>query len=197
MCRLFESIRLADGAFHNASLHEARMAKSVKQLFGITITPDLHAISIPEECREGLFKCRLVYREDIEYVEFVPYSVRKICSARIVKADEIDYSHKFLDREVFQKLLDENRDCDELLLTRDGLITDSTYSNLAFFDGIQWFTPTSPLLEGTRRRSLLDAGLIFPREIRANELSQYSLVSFINAMTDLREVILPVTGLLP
>ena len=74
-----------------------------------------------------------------------------------------------------------------MLIIRNGLITDTSYANVALFDGANWYTPKVPLLPGTQRAYLLDKGVIIPREIKAVELSQYVLVKLFNAMLNWEE----------
>ena len=35
-------------------------------------------------------------------------------------------------------------DCDEILIIRDNHLTDTSYTNVALYDGQQWFTPLYP-----------------------------------------------------
>lgn len=176
-------------------LHEWRMLNSRKELWGITSPIPLGDIVIPNECRMGKFKCRLVYKEKIESIEFLPYGLRKIKTLKVVTADHIEYAYKFLDRTPFMDLFLQHNEYDELVLVKNGLITDSSFSNLAFFDGSHWFTPATPLLMGTRREALLNQEMILETDIRPENLGDYQIVSFINAMLGLGELTFPVSAL--
>lgn len=58
---------------------------------------------------------------------------REIRSLRLVAADdELDYHLKYADRSALARLLQRRDDCDEILIVRDGAITDTSYSNVAF-----------------------------------------------------------------
>ena len=84
-----------------------------------------------------------------------------------------------------QRLLDLRDGSDEVLIVKDGLITDVSIGNVALHDGVEWFTPRKPLLAGTMRRRLLEEGRIKERDIRPTELRHYERLSIINAMLDL------------
>jgi 4-amino-4-deoxychorismate lyase len=193
MCLLFETIRVNDKMAENPGYHQARMDHSRRELFG-----DAMAINLNEVIRNsdipgvGLYKCRIVYNKEIHNVEFVPYQPRMIRNLKMVLADGIIYNHKFLDRRSFEKLKHENTDADELVIVRKGLITDTTFSNIALFDGKNWYTPASYLLKGTRRQSLIESGKIIPAEITINDISRYQRISLINAMLDLGDIILDI-----
>lgn len=76
-------------------------------------------------------------------------------------------------------------DADEVVIVGNGLLTDTSYSNIALFDGQRWVTPRQPLLRGTMRQSLLDTGQLVERDIRDDEWGRYEKVSLINAMMPL------------
>lgn len=192
MCRLFESIRLENGIFHNLPLHEERMIRSVHDLFQKSMTPGLAALPIPVHCMQGLYKCRVVYGETIDSVEFIPYTIREIQSVRLVISDEISYSYKFTDRSPFAELFNDTEKCDEIIILKKEVVTDSSFSNLAFLKGDTWYTPVNPLLEGVRRKQLIREGRISSVQILAGDLAGFTAVSFINAMLDLGDLVFPV-----
>ncbi|MEI6575689.1 MAG: aminotransferase class IV [Bacteroidota bacterium] len=190
MCRLFESIRIENGIMQHRALHEMRMNDSRSLLFGKTKHLTLKDISIPHEFLNGVFKCRVVYQDEIETVEFLPYEIRAISTVALVEANSILYNHKYLDRSQFDEIRKQRPECDELIIVKDGYLTDSTYSNIAFFDGVNWFTPSNPLLKGVRRQSLLNSKEITEMLIPSTGLNKYITLSFINAMMDLGDVVL-------
>ena len=80
-------------------------------------------------------------------------------------------------------------EADEVVIIRNGLLTDTSYSNIALFDGRHWVTPRQPLLRGTMRQSLLDAGVLTEQDIKAEDWSSYRRVSLINAMMPLGRLV--------
>ncbi len=192
MCLLFETIKVCNKKFFNIEYHNARVNNSRKDLFNDEKKIDLKkSIILPKEIGNGLYKCRVIYSNDIESVEYIPYTKKKIRTIKLIECNSIDYKYKFVDRKIFDELLKQNN-ADEIIIVKNGYVTDTSYSNLVFYDGSEWFTPTKPLLNGTKREKLLYEKLIFEREIKIEDLIKYEKVSLINAMLDLGEVELKV-----
>jgi len=182
MYRLLESIRCENGELQNLPYHQARMDASVKMLSGKANSIMLGAIKVPEHCRQGLFKCRVIYGKTLESVEFLPWQRPQISTLKMVNADEVDYSCKFADRAVFHRLLEKNANCDDILIVKNGLLTDTSYTNILFFSGNLWFTPALPLLHGTQRAKLLAEGKIVSAAIRPADIAHFQKARLINAM---------------
>ena len=64
------------------------------------------------------------------------------------------------------------------------LVTDTSIANIALYNDGLWFTPKKPLLEGTTRARLLNAGKIIEKDIAVEDLNNYSRVALMNAMID-------------
>ncbi|MDQ1268165.1 MAG: 4-amino-4-deoxychorismate lyase, partial [Campylobacterota bacterium] len=75
-------------------------------------------------------------------------------------------------------------ECDDVLIVKNSLISDTTIANIAFFDSRRWVTPRAPLLKGTTRERLLRDGKIFEADIAINDLEKFSHVALMNAMID-------------
>lgn len=184
MCRLIESIRLEDGEWFNLHYHQQRMDESVLLLTGIEnkiqLTSFLHEQHFPVK---GKFKCRIVYSEvgGIE-MSITPYETRSINSIKIIHDNTIDYAFKFEDRTALNNLFTQQNTCDDILIIKNGLVTDASYSNVVFFDGTRWLTPAQPLLKGTMRQYLLDSGAIVEEAIRADQIPLFKKVRLINAL---------------
>lgn len=142
-----ETIRVEDGTFVRPELHLQRMRQTVREAYGVASGFDLADGSIPLQHRKGTVKCRIVYGRSLSEISFAPYVPREIRSLRLVAADdELDYHLKYADRSALARLLQRRDDCDEILIVRDGAITDTSYSNVAFFDGRKYVTPDTFLL---------------------------------------------------
>ncbi len=181
-----EAIKLKDGVLYNLSYHEMRMRRTTEHFFGINF-PLL--IEIPEDKMTGLFKCRIVYSNQIHSVEFIPYSFRTIRKLVLVQDDSIDYTYKYTDRVVLNTLLAKSG-CDDIIIIKDGYITDASSSNLVFEDKTGLYTPDSYLLRGTKREYLLDKGVIKERVIKVENIKEYDSIYLINAMVDLEDRIM-------
>ena len=190
MPRLIESIKVQDGVLHNLSYHEQRMQRACAELWGQTLTFDLSkTILVPPEAHSGLFKCRILYRQTIESVTFTPYHWQPITSLRRVYCDHIDYAHKYENRDLLQQLAAQRGECDDVLIIKNGRVTDTSYANIAFFDGERWYTPAHPLLPGTQRQRLLDQGLLTETVITEQNLIRYRYFQVINAFHNLESAI--------
>ena len=101
--------------------------------------------------------------------------------------DRIDYSFKSADRSSLNRLTAQKGDCDEIIIVKNGLVTDTSFTNIAVFDGEQWLTPRHPLLMGTKRACLLEKRILKEADISVEALMRAQKVSLINAMIDLGE----------
>ncbi len=188
MHHLIESIKILDGRIHLPDLHNERLNRSRRTLLGETVAPIYleDQIRIPENCREGLFKCRVLYSMGIDQIEFVPYKLPVIRTLRVV-AGEPEYAHKYADRRALNDLYAQRGDCDDILILKNGEFTDSWFANLVFDDGRHLWTPERPLLEGVKRAFYLQEGRIRPARITPEDLARFQAVHLINAMLDLED----------
>jgi 4-amino-4-deoxychorismate lyase len=185
MSLLIESIKLLDGKFCNLFYHEQRMIRSLQQVCGIDEDLNLeHFLGELDVPASGLFKCRILYDETTKDVEFIPYQQKKIERIKIVEHDRISYEYKFKDRRVIDKLFELRDDCDDILIVKKGNITDSSYSNIVFRRGKNWYTPWSSLLKGTMRQNLLDNNKIFQEQIELEDIESFKSFKLINAMLE-------------
>lgn len=178
--QFIETMRIADGAIANLHGHAERMSATVREVYGHE--PELTQLSdltLPE----GAEKCRIVYDEAIRTVEFSGYTPRSISSLRLVEDDaELDYHLKYLDRTALTQLSAQRGDCDEVLIVKDGFVTDTSFSNVVFTDGKRFVTPDTYLLPGTMRAMLLRSGAIVEAPVRVEDIGRFTHVSLINAM---------------
>lgn len=186
MYHLLETIKCHDGKLFNLEEHNSRFNAARKEYFGSSEKIMLEEIiAIPEHCKKGWFRCRVIYNENIETVEFIPYQFREVKSLKLVENNQIDYSHKYADRQKLQELFEMRENCDDILIIKNGFVTDSFTANLIFFDGRNWYTPDTPLLPGTQRSRLLQNHKITECRITKDDISKYKTVGLINAMWDL------------
>ena len=196
MLLLIETICYENGAFQRIPLHEERMKRSRQLLFGILDPLLLSGLSIPESLKDQKVKCRITYSFQIEDIAYEPYIYKSIKSLKLVREDAIDYSHKYKNRESLNKLLGMRGVGDEILVVKNGMITDTSFSNIVFLKEGTWYTPEYPLLPGTRRADYLRKKLIVPRIIRPDEVCFYEEVRLINAFLSLEEAeSIPITNI--
>jgi len=164
--------------------HQRRMESSQLSSFGYFNNIDLKdVIHIPHWAEKGLIKCRIIYRRNVESIEFLAYEKKPISSLRLVEADELQYPFKYANRNTINRLYDEKGDADDILIIKNGLVTDGSYTNVAFYDGTSWLTPGIPLLDGTTRQRLLQEKRIIPDFIPADLIQDFKKIRMFNAMT--------------
>jgi 4-amino-4-deoxychorismate lyase len=185
MSLLFETIKCNDGVLYNLRYHQARMNLARKIVFRSKEQTDLEStIEIPAEYRSGLFRCRVTYGEAIEKIEFIKHQYRPVTSLMLVEDNQIDYHLKYTDREKLNNLFEKRGSCDDILIVKNGYITDSLTANVIFFDGNRWWTPDTPLLPGTQRARLIVEKKIFVTAITPSDLTTFHQAGLINAMQD-------------
>lgn len=195
MSRLVETIKCKDGLLMNLRHHEARLNCSRRELFGRKDDISLpESIIVPAEYQTGLYRCRVIYSEDIERIEFHLHQYRTVTSLQLMQCDEIYYPFKFTDRRLLEELFNKRGNCDDILIVRKGVITDSYTANVVFFDGHTWWTPDSPLLPGTQRARLIEEKKISVCRITPGDIGKYMQVGLINAMQNLEDMpVIPVS----
>lgn len=182
MSLLIESIRCQDGAFYNLDYHQQRVDRAFRELFrGAPHNLDQLLESTQRPSR-GCFKCRIEYDETTSRVALTPYAPRRVETLLAVYDDTIAYPHKFRDRRAIDHWFGLRGSCDDILIIRNGEVTDTSIANIVFRRGDDWYTPADPLLPGTMRQSLIDKGKIRPITIRKEDIPSFESFRLINAM---------------
>jgi len=188
MYPLFTTIKLEQNNLRHIQFHNQRVNYTRNILFGSRDTWDIgKMIDIPELDPDKIYRCRFLYSKDNYMTEFIPYQQRHITKLFLLQEDQIDYSYKFTDRsrlEDLRKQLIDTNDSD-VLIVKNGLVTDTSFANIAFSDGNSWYTPDSPLLKGTKRAYYLSKGTLTERKISPVDLAGFVKARLINAMLDL------------
>lgn len=178
--RYIETIKIDNGTLCNFAYHQSRMHQ--------TAAVTLPKIIIPEEFKIGVVKCRVVYNNaDIIGTTFSHYTLPAIRSLTIIEAPNIDYSRKYEDRSQLDAIYAKKGKTDDILISQNGYLTDTSFCNIVLENNDGLFTPNTPLLPGTKRRKLIENGTITPRKITINDLKNYHTIRLINAMIDLSD----------
>jgi 4-amino-4-deoxychorismate lyase len=200
MFQLFETINITDNSIINPELHLTRVHRSSSALWGESAAARIENLFSFLEVNDlkwleliSQYKLKIIYdSKNVEY-EITKYVRRKIDEVFLIENNEISYPHKFTDRAEFEKMRmgitksNPNKNF-ELLIVKNGLITDSTFSNLVFQKGDLLVTPDDCLLEGTKRSLYLKKGLIRASRIKAEDLNNFESVHFINSMNNLGDL---------
>ncbi|WP_281639373.1 aminotransferase class IV [Capnocytophaga sputigena] len=193
--QFIESIKLFNGDICHLAYHQERVCRTFSHFFPsekiLSLQESISKIALPAI---GKYKIRIVYNQKDYTIQVLPYQLKPINTIKCVNADEYDYSYKFLNRE-FLNTLKQTSGADEVIFLKNGKVTDSSYANIIFFDGIQWFTPSTFLLNGTCRQRLLNEGKITEAPIHYTDIYNFQQIGFINAMLDMGEFNLPMSKL--
>lgn len=180
----FETLRLLNGELCQVEFHLERVQKTQEAFFtgaGFEVNALYNAI---KDYPEGLFKVRVDYDSAITGIRVDMYEIQPHRKLGIVDAGDFSYPFKFADRDFFRETLNGCPDCDDVLFLKDGCVTDTTYCNIALFDGREWVTPATFLLPGTKRAALLHSGALRETLVTVHDLPGYQAIAFINAMRD-------------
>lgn len=186
---LLETIKCLDGKLYNLQWHTTRFNQARKEYFGLNTRMNLaNFVKVPTSAKKGLLKCRITYSKTIDQLEFLPHEFRTVESLKLLENNTIDYGYKYSNREELNKLFEQKGDCDDILIVKNGFITDSYTANPIFFDGEIWWTPDTPLLPGTQRARLISEHKISVCPIRTTDLGKYKKVGLINALQDMNDM---------
>lgn len=167
------------------SYHQRRLDETLRTL-GIAQTHDLHSLIIPPD--NELYRCRFLYGPENVSIEFHRYFPRVITSLKLIHDDILEYPHKYSDRSDLDRLFEQRGTCDDVLIVKEGLLSDTTIANIALFIGGKWVTPEQPLLRGTTRSRLIEEGRLFPAVLKVEDIATASKIALMNAMVGFVEV---------
>lgn len=186
-----ETIKIVNGKTQALAYHQERMGRTICKFFPSlcnAFMPSLEKLINPTESMD-FYKTRVVYgKQGVEAVEYAPYFIRNINSLQVVEDDTITYGYKSTDRSRLNALVAQKGNCADIIIVKHGLLTDTSFTNLAIFYGKHWVTPRHPLLPGTKRAALLDKGMIQKADITLEDLRNANKVSLFNAMIDFGEI---------
>lgn len=197
MCRFIETIRIENQKVLNVEQHLKRMQTTLESVGGdIKDLPIEQLFSIQVDTHERL-KLRFEYdMRGIYDVLITSYRLPQIKTLKVIEAGGIDYAHKYVNRQQFNELLVKKEGCSDILILKNGRVTDTSFTNVAFLKDEQWFTPTRPLLRGTHRALLLSEKRIEEKDIFISDLTDYTAISLFNAMINLGEIVLPIDNII-
>jgi 4-amino-4-deoxychorismate lyase len=179
-----ETICVENRQLKNVAYHEARLHKTRSDLWGLTDSWKLTDLTVPAWVTNDRHKLRIAYGREIEDIRWELHVPRMIRSIKTVNDDQVDYAYKYNDRSKLNALFDQRGECDEILIIKKGMVSDSFFFNVAFFDGIKWLTPDTNLLPGTQRANLLHTGVIEEASITAKQIRDFSHIRLFNALID-------------
>lgn len=165
-------------------LHQKRVNQTFSH-FGKEDSIDLAKIyKNLQHDEDGLFKLRIAYDLDKRIrTQMIPYAIPEIQDFKLVENNSFDYSFKFEDRKELDKMKAKAK-AEEIIIVKNNHITDTSFSNLLFLKGKDWFTPSTYLLNGVQRQHLLKQKKIKETEITLQNIKQFTHFQIINALND-------------
>ena len=184
MSQFIESIKIEDQEIFLLELHQKRVNTTFSH-FGKEGSIDIAKIFKDlQHDEDGLYKLKITYDLNKNYrTQLIPYAISEIEDFQLIENNVYDYSFKFEDRKEFEKMINKAK-ASEIIIVKNNHITDTSFSNLLFLKGKEWFTPTTYLLNGVQRTHLLKNKKIKEAEITLQNITEYSHFQLINAMND-------------
>jgi 4-amino-4-deoxychorismate lyase len=115
---------------------------------------------------------------------------------RAVSSNDVDYEYKYADRNYLKQLFARRSGADDILIIKDGMLTDSYYANVILRKGNDWITPTTCLLNGVKRQWLISQQIIREEQVSIDDIQGFSEIGLINAMLHPDEMTIPTTRIL-
>lgn len=185
--KLFETLAISDKKIKNLTYHNERFALGQKFLGKTPVSIDscldeLLNKGIGHIKNKDFFKAKVVYDAHHIEVSCEDYTPKKINSFLMIGCDKIEYGYKYHNRTLLNHLLLQKSSCDEVIIIKHGFVSDCTIGNLLFLKNGLWYTPDTPLLQGTQRAYLLDIGQVQARRILWHEVFDYEKIMMVNAL---------------
>lgn len=186
---LFETICVQNLKPRHLAYHLNRMQKSCGKKLEFDLKSSLKAAIARQIASHAKHKAKLIYTKNAELVdiEILPYKPKQIKSIRLIDAS-ISYDKKWLDRTQIDLLYKQKGSCDEILIVKDGFLSDTSIANIALLKNGKWLTPKAPLLGGTTRQRLLDSGFIAKASLKPTDLFNATAFATLNAMIGFRVI---------
>ncbi len=181
----FETLCVIDGVIQHVDYHEKRYRLTYKHHYGtLPETSLIDDLVVPSSWSSGRVKLKICYNQKEKNAVFSSYPYLPINSLQCIEAPDLNYNFKFFDRRALIDLFNAKGSCDDVLILQAGWVRDSSYANICFWDGKEWFTPKTPLLCGTMRAQLLHEKKLVLADIHLQDLNQFKGFKLINAMRD-------------
>lgn len=181
MSYFFETIKCEDFQVYNLHYHNQRVART------ISLNINLQEYIYPPT--QDLLRAKVIYSNTgIEQIDYYKYTPKDIKIFKIIEDNTIEYSSKYLNREAINALYSKKAIAQEILIIKNGLLTDTSIANIAIYKKDKWLTPKKPLLKGTTRARLIEEEKIFEADIIVEDLKSTPKIALLNAMIGFQEI---------
>ena len=192
MFPFIETLKIEHGVIQHLDLHLQRIHHTCLEYYGEKKNLDdmRGYFNLVVKNKQPLTKLSISYNLHHHHFVSSPYYIKKINTLYWVENNAIDYHLKYADRSLFDRYAQQVGPENAVLIVQHGRLTDATYANLALWNGIEWHTPSHPLLQGTKRKYLLETNQLIEKDILVTDLKQYQQVALINAMLELGDSVI-------
>ncbi len=185
MSLFFETIKIQNSKIQNLKYHNLRLNRTIQEIYGKK--SDINLLYFIDKLSEKPTRCKVIYNKKIKSITYEPYIKRVFNSFKIINSN-ISYPHKSTNRDEIERLFKQKGFCDDILIRNDELLKDTSIANIAFYDGLKWLTPKSPLLYGTLRAKLLDEKKIVQRDIKVKDIKNMQNFAIMNSLIGFLEI---------
>jgi 4-amino-4-deoxychorismate lyase len=172
-----ETIKVFDNKILNIDSHNKRLNLTIKDNFFKNSDIDLRNFIDVSHNK----KVRVVYSNKIENIEYSNIEQREFKKFKLIHDNNINYKYKSTNRESFNKYIDKTQ-FDDIIIIKDGFLTDTSIANIYFYKDDKWFTPITPLLFGTKREELINKMNIKQINIDLNFVQNSEKMAISNAI---------------
>lgn len=185
--KFIETMCICDGYIRHQEWHQRRMNTTLQHFYpGHDHSWDLNKCIDPLHCiTDNITRCRIIYDAHYISVEYDLFQSRSVNSLQSVDVNlNFNYSYKFAAREMLHTLFNQRGDADDILIIKNGWVTDTSIANIALHTNGRWYTPLVPLLAGTSWKRLVTEGILYPRPINQMDLKKFDTFKVFNALID-------------
>jgi 4-amino-4-deoxychorismate lyase len=177
----FETIKIYKGRICNINYHNKRLNNTIKSIFNVSSNIDISSyISLSMDF--DTIKCRVLYQKEINSISYSKYIKKKAQSFKIINDNNITYEYKFNNRKHINKLFFLRDNHDEIIIIKNGFITDTSIANIAILYKDIWLTPKLPLFNGIIRPKLGSSFFLKEENITVEMLKSCKCIAIMNAM---------------
>ena len=153
--KYFETIKCDDYEIFNLDYHNKRIANTI----GLNIKLQEYVYPASSD----LLRCKVIYNNDeILDVEYFTYK----------------------NRDALDKLFEKRDACDEVIIIKNNIVTDTSIANIAIYYENTWITSKNCLLKGTTRDRLINDKILIEKDITVEMLKEATKIALMNAMID-------------
>ena len=179
--QFFETIKCFEGEVFHLHYHKKRIASTIGQNI------NLEEYIYPPD--DSYLRCKVIYDYNgIESIDYYPYTPKNTQSFQVINNDSLIYNKKFLDRSVLDRIFELKNGADDIIICKNGLLSDTSIANIACKINGNWYTPKTPLLYGTTRKRYLDNGILQEKDISIEQIDAIEEFALLNAMIDFKKI---------